>query len=93
MVTGQLSRSRSQRRRREMMSPEERKRYDDIHKNSRLRWKKSDRGKEILKKQAERWRDIDRAWIDARINRPQYSSVENYIRWLRGDNLGSDEHE
>ena len=93
MVTGQLSRSRSQHRRREMMSPEERQRYDDICKKSHLRWKKSDRGKEILKKQTERWKDIDRAWIDAKTKNPEYSSVENYIRWLRGDNLESDEHE
>ena len=80
----------SQRRRRKTMSPEERQHYANIRRESYLRWKKSDRGKEMLKKQAERWKEIDRAWIDARTKHPEYSSVENYIRWLRGENLESD---
>ena len=90
MVYGKVSRSRSQRRRREMMSPEERQ-Y--ICRESYLRRKKSDRGKEIMKNHAERQKKIYKAWIDAKTKNPEYSSVENYIRWLRGDNLESDEHE
>ena len=90
-MSGTLTRYYCKRRYTQNLGPEEQERRRAKQREKYQAKKSAGLLDESLKRQYERASIITAAKIDADQNHPQYKSVENYIRWLRGAELTGEE--